>query len=689
VPELTADRTQEDSIAREGAAHRRRWPQLGLARRIILGVSLGTGIMVVIFGLIALETLNVAISAAGDEQVVVAEVVARQIAASMDTRSSTVSGSGTVANTPPRLNPGSVPPYLHVQVITTSGKVLEDTAQTSSTMVANHVALLHPLIASVEGGYRVHRPGPGDTFEPHVVAYAPVPGHPTLGVIIQQSQAIALDAPDELIQRLIIAGAFALIAAIAAAWIDVHRVVRPLRTLTAAAERFAVGQFDKPVVVERSDELGVLASSFESMRQRLSQSLDEIAKWNQELEKHVEERTRELERRNRQLAAINTIAEPLSGSLDTNGILERTLERVCEVTGFDVASYRLMTPERTLSLAVGHHLTTPLDAEVIPVGRCLCGLAAEHSRCQFASPLSRELGAEACLRAGVMSAVAVPLLSAEQVEGILFLGAHEERRFETGDLDTLSAIGRQIGMALANARLYDALRRRERERAQLLGQVIAAQEEERRRLANGLHDEVSQALTSILLGIESIAGTNQLGLPARRAMEDLRGLITTTIGNVHTIAAELRPSLLDDIGLVAALTRLVDDIRTHNNLAVDFQTVNVEHLHLSAPAETTLFRIAEAALSNVAYHAAAKTVSILLQRRGDRLLLVVEDDGRGFDVDAVRARPLKDRLGLAGIEERAQLIGARTTIESQPGLGTTIFVDLPVIENLAPEAANA
>jgi signal transduction histidine kinase len=231
--------------------------------------------------------------------------------------------------------------------------------------------------------------------------------------------------------------------------------------------------------------------------------------------------------------------------------------------------------------------------------------------------------------------------------------------------------------------------RRNQERAQLLAQIMAAHEDERRRLAGELHDEVSQTLASVLIALESLPATEPLTAGAQARVADLCTMIAATIDNVHGLAAELRPSILDDVGLVAALDRLVGEFRDRHGLSVDFQAVGFDGIRLLAPVETALFRIAQAALNNVAYHAAARAASVLLQRRGDRLRLVVEDDGRGFDVAAVRAAPLKDRLGLAGIEERVQLVGGRLTIESEPGHGTSLYVELAVAPNLRAELAHA
>lgn len=654
-------------------------PRLSLGTRIVVGVALGVLVILLLFGAVAWAILNQAVDAAADEQVVVATAEASQISAALAADQRPIA-SAVLRDQLQRLVSRTTPPQLSVQVITTSGEVLAQIGDVSPTMIAEHVVLLQSFIATAQTGYRVHRPGPGESFTPHIVAYAPVPGQPNLGVFVQQTQATILDAPEELLRWLFIAGLAALALAVAIAWLDVNRVIRPLRTLTAAAERFAAGELSEPITIDRGDEVGTLANSLETMRQRLRQSLAEIESWNQELEQRVERRTRDLEQRNRQLSAINVVAENLSDPLRVVAMLERTLPLISEATGFEAISYRLLTDEGTLPLCTAYHLPPILVTETVRRGRCLCGQAVDLGRPVCGS--ARDPGADACRLAGMASSVAIPLRSVNRVEGVLFLGSAKAWQITTADLETLGAIGRQVGMAIANARLYTALQQRERERAQLLGQVIVAQEEERRRLAAELHDDLSQALTLILLGLEGLPTADQTAPRARATLDHLRSLVTTTLETVHNLAAELRPSLLDDLGMVAALERLVEDYRRQFGLSIEFQTVNVEKLRLLPPAETALYRIAQAALNNVARHAAAKTVSVLLQRRDDRLILVVEDDGRGFDLATVRAAPLKDRLGLAGIEERAQLIGAQLTIESSPGHGTTLFVDVPILDNL-------
>ena len=639
--------------------------RFGLTGRIVLGVGIGIALVFVGIGFVAMTALNQAIDAAGGEQVILAQVVAAEVSVELPS----ASGSAWAF---PRLSSPAIPADLEIQVVNATGMVLFETPGSSAAETLDHLDLLRPLLRDHQPGYRIHLPRPDETFPPHIVAYAPVPGSAALGVIVLREQASILAAPGDFARRLLVAGLLALVVAVGIAWLDVHQIIRPLRVLADAADRFANGDLSDTIAIDRSDEVGSLALSFESMRQRLDRSLRRIEALNLELERRVAQRTSELERRNRQLAAINAVADILVSPSDLPTLLDRTLDRIRNGTGFDVASYRLFESDDSGAFGQGYP-----------------GRSTLHGGTEVAFDVGDPVETVARVGDDVASGITIPLVSGDRVEGMLFLGSRQAKPSEPGDNETLAAIGRQVGMTVANARLYEALRQRDQERVQLLDQVMAAHEEERRNLATELHDDVSQTLASVLLVLEGLPGADAPGKVSVPRLQQVRDLVATTLENVHNLAAELRTSLLDDIGLVAALERLVATFQERSSVRVDFQTVGVEGLHLLPIVETALFRIAEAAMSNVERHASAGLVAVLLQRRGDRLILVVEDDGRGFDVAAVRRAPLKDRLGLAGLEERAELIGARTTIESTPGRGTTIFVDLPVTENLASEADHA
>jgi signal transduction histidine kinase len=202
--------------------------------------------------------------------------------------------------------------------------------------------------------------------------------------------------------------------------------------------------------------------------------------------------------------------------------------------------------------------------------------------------------------------------------------------------------------------------------------VVEAQELERARLARELHDETGQALTSILLGLkplEQSAATDE----TRTSVAAVRELVVSTLQDVRRLAVELRPSALDDFGLATAIERLAETFREHSGLEVDVDT-QLGDERVPGELETTLYRIVQEALTNIAKHAGARRVSILLVQRGRSLAAVVEDDGSGFDPDAVAA----DGLGLVGMHERVALVGGRLRVEASPGKGTTVAAEVPL-----------
>ncbi|HWH05704.1 MAG TPA: sensor histidine kinase, partial [Gaiellaceae bacterium] len=201
-----------------------------------------------------------------------------------------------------------------------------------------------------------------------------------------------------------------------------------------------------------------------------------------------------------------------------------------------------------------------------------------------------------------------------------------------------------------------------------LRRVVAAQEQERARLALELHDETGQALTSILLGLKRIEEE-----PTAERVAEVRELVVETLRRVRRLAVELRPSALDDFGLETALRRLVEGFAENAPMRVDLHTRLGEE-RLPAEVETALYRIVQESLTNVAKHAEAASVSVLVTRKARSVSLLVEDDGRGFSEEDART----DALGLVGMRERVGLLGGRFAVESSAGRGTTIAVEVPL-----------
>ena len=208
--------------------------------------------------------------------------------------------------------------------------------------------------------------------------------------------------------------------------------------------------------------------------------------------------------------------------------------------------------------------------------------------------------------------------------------------------------------------------------------MIEAQESERRRLALELHDETGQALTSILLGLKGIRSSRSPE-DAERAEADVRTLVVQALQDVRALAVELRPAALDDFGLVPALERLAETFSERSGIETLVEA-NLDQ-RLPPEIETTLYRVVQEALTNIVKHAGAQHVSIVISGRDRSVAATVDDDGRGFDADAVRA----DALGLLGMRERLALVGGSLAVESSAESGTTIAAQVPLIAAAAGE----
>ena len=259
--------------------------------------------------------------------------------------------------------------------------------------------------------------------------------------------------------------------------------------------------------------------------------------------------------------------------------------------------------------------------------------------------------------------------------------SHRVPRWADDEIGDLADAFNQMTASLATADQERA--EREALRAQYISGVIVAQEEERRRIARELHDSTSQALTSLLVGLRNLEDSPDSGVLHTR-LEDLRALVGVTLDDVHALVWQLRPTVLDDLGFAAALQRLVEEYRTRYGIAVDFLMHGVAE-RLSPELETTLYRIVQEGLTNIARHAQAHNASVLIERHDHGIRIIIEDDGRGFDPDQVRQQ--EQSLGLQGIRERARLFGGDLIIESQPGQGTSLFVRLPFEAPPMPESA--
>jgi len=235
--------------------------------------------------------------------------------------------------------------------------------------------------------------------------------------------------------------------------------------------------------------------------------------------------------------------------------------------------------------------------------------------------------------------------------------------------------GRHYSLLLSQSRHMREQSRR------LARQVLEAQEEERKEISRDLHDEVAQILAGInvqLAGLKDAAALH--GRSLRRRITQAQRLVEKSVEVVHRYARELRPALLDDLGLIPALRSFIRSMPGRNGLEIRF-TAFPEVEAVESTRRTVLYRVTQEALTNVARHAHANAATVRIHRRGDAVHLVVHDDGRSFEAERVLNSRSNKRLGLLGMRERVEMVGGTFSIHSTPAAGTTVRAEIPLRKN--------
>jgi two-component system, NarL family, sensor histidine kinase DevS len=366
-----------------------------------------------------------------------------------------------------------------------------------------------------------------------------------------------------------------------------------------------------------------------------------------------------------QLESLNEIGGALAGELELEPLLDLIATRLRELIGARLVAIALPAGEGLRIAAADGEGASDLAAVSHLEFDSKTGRVMERGRSERIDSLLEdpEVNQDIARRLGASTGLYVPLLARERPIGVLV--AHDklgpDPRFTSADLRLAEQFANRASIAVDLSRQVarDALRR-----------VVAGQELERRRLARELHDETGQALTSILLGLRSVEETKSAD-ELRSATSDLRELVVATLQDVRRLAVQLRPKALDDFGLAAALERLAQTFSETTGMHVELEA-QLGEARLPAEVETTLYRIVQEALTNIVKHAEATKVSILLVRKATTATVVIEDDGKGFDIEDVRA----EGMGLAGMRERVELHDGRLTVESSPTSGTTLVAEV-------------
>ena len=397
-------------------------------------------------------------------------------------------------------------------------------------------------------------------------------------------------------------------------------------------------------------------------------------------EKRMEQRILEA---NRNLLALNVIAETVSQSLDLDTILNSALDKMLELMKGNTGGILLLDREtQTLSYRVYRGLSREFVQGIagLRLGEGIAGEAAQQGKPIYVDNISEDPRVTRSVVAteGLRAFASVPLLSKGKVLGVMNIASHTLQRFTPEDVQLLGSISNQIAVAIENARLYEELQRRGQMRGELLQLIISTQEEERRRIARGLHDETSQALTSLAVNLEAVADALPLDSDEVKArLKRIQSIAIKTLDEIHKVIWELRPTLLDDLGLVAAVEWHAENYLETAGVKVHLETAGQER-RLPIKMETALFRIIQEAITNIIRHSKAESASISIEFEENSVAVHIEDDGIGFDLDEAMSKTREGRgLGLLGMRERVELWGGILTIRSSPGQGTQIDIRIP------------
>jgi signal transduction histidine kinase len=393
----------------------------------------------------------------------------------------------------------------------------------------------------------------------------------------------------------------------------------------------------------------------------------------------------------RELALLLELSNLLAAPMSLTARLQTVLQKIVQSLDFSEASLILLVKRDTGALHVPTSLGFDPDASLY---RSALHLAEQSLK--KAVPMCRhhdgqviefavEEQAKCQAAASPVVMLSLPLTAQQRVIGSLLLSRGEIPGplgpVSEAEFKLMAGIAQQLGLSLENAQLYQEAQERESMLAELLHKVVGAQEAERQRIARELHDATGQSLTAIALGLRGVETRlegDSSGLVEQ--IRELKSFGVNAIGELREIIADLRPSHLDDLGLVAALQWYVQEFENRHALPTMF-VLEGQRMRLPAGYEIVLFRIVQEALTNIAKHARATEAGVKLEFFPAQVAVTITDNGRGFDPKAIiyNQRP-HTGWGLLGIQERALLLGGQCEFVSQPGQGACIRVIVPLMK---------
>jgi len=391
--------------------------------------------------------------------------------------------------------------------------------------------------------------------------------------------------------------------------------------------------------------------------------------------------------RHHELLALSRVSAALGGLWDLDAILRVALDNLLKIMNGTIGGILLFDEQtQTLFYRVHQGLSARyVEGMRLRLGEGVAGKVAQSGKSILLEDISiepRAANPDLISTEGLKAFISVPLRAKDKVLGVINVASKLPRQFTENDMHLLNSIGDQLGVAIEQAGLYERLRKARERYQKLTRQTLTSQEEERKRLARELHDETSQALSGIELQLQALMDTIEMSgkkdLAFVAKLKKVQSLAIEVHGEISRLIADLRPALLDTLGLVPAIRQYAESNLRPLGVNVSVESKGVE-MRLTPEVEVGLFRWAQGAIGNIAQHSKAKNARIILKYENSELLIEIIDDGIGFDVSKITDIEGSGRgRGVFSMKERIGLLGGTCGIESKPGHGTIVRGRVPI-----------
>lgn len=444
-------------------------------------------------------------------------------------------------------------------------------------------------------------------------------------------------------------------------------IVRPFNQVLSAIHQVEMGDFSARVSVWSQDEMGQMLKAFNNMIEELQVTQSALI------------------HRNWQLTSVNELAESVSVGKGTDAVIGSVLKRVLGIMSADFGAIYLYSKneegqeERELELRAVEGMISPQELESLkhsPPGRNMISSVVQSGHAlviqdTHAYPFQSDSHFNFILQNGFQAWACSPLKVEGEVIGVYQLGRHKHNPPVYYDHALLEVVGNIVGVSLSNAQLLRDLRYKESELRRALHRAVEVQEDERKRLARELHDEIGQALTSILIQLKTVQDEEDLNVIINR-IDSLRQLTSQTIEELRRLAIDLRPTALDNLGITAALRYYARQCADRSGVEIHFLEPDYFD-RLPSHIELILYRVAQEGLNNAIRHGKASRIELGLEISPTTVCLIISDNGKGF-----QKNERYSGLGLVGIRERVELLQGHFSLDSSPGSGTKLLIEIPI-----------